>query len=68
MYDVGERRIGLCLLVVAEAGAVYRPRRPTESPLFRLLEELYDQVKLEWEERFERRYGARKSKAADKND
>lgn len=36
---------------------IYRPRRPRESPLYVLLESLYEQVKLVWEERFEKRYG-----------
>jgi len=57
MYDVASRCIDICFLFVAEAEAVYRPRRPTASPLFRLLEALYDRVKLAWEDRFERRYG-----------
>jgi len=36
---------------------IYRPRRPSETPLYGLLESLYEPVKLFWEERFERRYG-----------
>jgi hypothetical protein len=31
---------------------VYKPRKPLESPLFGLLESLYDSVKGVWEERF----------------
>jgi hypothetical protein len=34
---------------------VYRPRRPTETPLYKLLESLYERVKGCWEERFEGR-------------
>ena len=37
--------------------AVYRPRDPRKTPLFQLLESLYEAVKLAWEERFEARYG-----------
>ncbi len=37
--------------------AVYKPRNPRASPLFRLLESLYDTVKGVWEDRFETRYG-----------
>ncbi len=37
--------------------AVYRPRNPHTSPLFRLLESLYDTVRGVWEDRFEPRYG-----------
>jgi hypothetical protein len=36
---------------------VYRPRDPRKTPLFQLLESLYEAVKLAWEERFEARYG-----------
>ena len=36
---------------------IYRPRRPRQTPLFQLLESLYEPVKLCWEERFEARYG-----------
>ena len=37
--------------------AVYRPRDPRKTPLFRLLEPHYESVKLHWEQRFEARYG-----------
>jgi hypothetical protein len=37
--------------------AVYKPRDPRKSPLFRLLESSYETVKGIWEERFESRYG-----------
>jgi hypothetical protein len=37
--------------------AVYRPRKPRTSPLFRLVEECYEEVKGRWEERFEATYG-----------
>jgi len=36
---------------------VYRPRDPRKTPLFGLLDSLYDRVKGVWEERFERSYG-----------
>jgi len=36
---------------------VYRPRDPRKTPLFQLLESLYESVKLAWEERFEASYG-----------
>jgi hypothetical protein len=36
---------------------VYRPRDPRATPLYRLVEAHYDEVKGQWEERFERRYG-----------
>ena len=36
---------------------IYRPRDPRKTPLFQLLESLYEAVKLAWEERFEARYG-----------
>jgi hypothetical protein len=35
----------------------YRPRRPRDSPQFRLVDAFYDEVKGHWEEHFERRYG-----------
>jgi hypothetical protein len=35
----------------------YRARNPRTTPLYRLVETLYDEVKGLWEERFERRYG-----------
>jgi hypothetical protein len=36
---------------------VYRPRSPRTTPLYRLVETHYDEVKGQWEERFEGRYG-----------
>jgi ribosomal protein S27E len=36
---------------------VYRPRDPRKTPLFGLLDSLYDRVKGAWEERFEPSYG-----------
>jgi hypothetical protein len=36
---------------------VYRPRNPRSTPLYRLVETHYDEVKGQWEERFEGRYG-----------
>ena len=35
----------------------YRARNPRATPLYRLFETLYDEVRGQWEERFERRYG-----------
>ena len=37
--------------------ARYRPRHPRATPLYRLVETRYEEVKAQWEERFERRYG-----------
>jgi len=36
---------------------VYRPRNPRATPLYRLVEGFFDEVKGQWEERFEGRYG-----------
>jgi hypothetical protein len=36
---------------------VYRPRDPRKTPLYGLLDSLYERVKGAWEERFERSYG-----------
>ncbi len=35
----------------------YRPRNPRATPLHRLVESSYEDVKGQWEERFEHRYG-----------
>jgi hypothetical protein len=35
----------------------YRPRDPRKTALWGLLDTLYERVKEEWEERFERRFG-----------
>ena len=40
-----------------DCAALYRPRRPQESPLYRLVDACYDEVKGRWEEDFEQRYG-----------
>lgn len=37
--------------------AVYRGRRPAETPLYALIESLYENVKGAWEDLFERSYG-----------
>jgi len=37
--------------------AVYRPRRPRESPLYRLVEDLFDTLVGVYEERFEPKLG-----------
>lgn len=44
-------------LVAECAAGFYRARKPQETPLYRLVEAVYGQVKGVWEERFERRYG-----------
>ena len=37
--------------------SLYRPRQPQNTPLYFLLESLYDDVKAVWEDKFERVYG-----------
>ena len=37
--------------------SVYRSRRPAQTPLYALLESLFETVKGVWEDLFERRYG-----------
>jgi hypothetical protein len=37
--------------------SVYRSHRPAETPLYALLESLFETVKRAWEDLFERRYG-----------
>ena len=37
--------------------ALYRPRKPQLSDLYQLLETHYDDVKAQWEDRFEKAYG-----------
>lgn len=37
--------------------SLYRPRVPQATPLYRLVEARYGDVRDEWEERFEGRYG-----------
>jgi len=39
------------------AQTLYRPRDPQSTPLYLLLDSLYEKVKAVWEDRFERRYG-----------
>ncbi len=39
------------------AAKAYRPRDPRPTPLYRLVETFFEDVKSEWEERFEGRYG-----------
>ena len=48
---------GRFLLLSAPCAALYRPRQPRASPLFRLVDRYYEQVKGVWEERFEHAYG-----------
>ena len=52
-------RQGRSLTLSAECAAVgfFRARKPQETPLYRLVETLYDKAKGSWEERFEQRYG-----------
>ena len=35
----------------------YRPRQPRATPLYRLVDARYDEVRAQWEERFKTRYG-----------
>jgi hypothetical protein len=44
-------------LVSKSEPALYRPRKPQLSDLYRLLEAHYDDVKAHWEDRFEKAYG-----------
>lgn len=37
--------------------AAYRARSPRATPLYSLFEHHFDEVRGQWEERFERRYG-----------
>ena len=37
--------------------AAYRARSPRATPLYRLFDAHFDEVKGQWEERFQRRYG-----------
>jgi hypothetical protein len=39
------------------AVAIYQQRNPQSTPLYFLVESLYDKVKAVWEQRFERSYG-----------
>ncbi len=40
-----------------EAGSVYRPRHPQESPFYKLVERFYPQFEAVYEERYQERYG-----------
>jgi hypothetical protein len=42
---------------VPRPGGLYRARSPRSTPLYRLFEAHFDEVKAQWAERFERRYG-----------
>jgi hypothetical protein len=42
---------------VESACRIYRPRDPRKTGLWGLLDTLYERVKGQWEERFERQYG-----------
>ena len=37
--------------------ALYRPRRPCESPLWRLLDQHYDEFQRVYDQRYQKRYG-----------
>ena len=39
------------------SSTLYEPRRAQETPLYQLLESHYEEVKANWEDRFERVYG-----------
>jgi hypothetical protein len=41
----------------AQAAGLYRPRDPRATPLYRLVECFYDEVKGQWDEPFEARFG-----------
>jgi len=43
--------------VASGCPAAYRARSPRATPLYRLIEGHFDEVRGQWEERFERRYG-----------
>ena len=40
-----------------EAGGVYRPRQPQQSPFYQLVERLFAQFEAVYEERYQERYG-----------
>ncbi len=40
-----------------EAGGVYRPRHPQESPFYRRVERFYPEFEAVYEERYQERYG-----------
>jgi hypothetical protein len=41
----------------AHPPAIYRPRQARKTPLYQLVEKYYEDVKAQWEERFEKTYG-----------
>jgi hypothetical protein len=43
--------------VASGCPAAYRARSPRATPLYRLFDAHFDEVRGQWEERFERRYG-----------
>ncbi len=43
--------------MIAKAAPVYRPRRPRQSPLYRIIEQLFPQFEQLYPERYEKRYG-----------
>jgi len=45
------------VVLSAEPRGLYRPRNPRATPLYRIFDSLFDEVRGQWEERFERRYG-----------
>jgi hypothetical protein len=40
-----------------EAGGVYRPRHPQESPFYRLVRRFFPEFEAVYEERYQERYG-----------
>jgi len=40
-----------------EAGGVYRPRHPQQSPFYRLVERFFPEFEAVYEERYQERYG-----------
>jgi hypothetical protein len=40
-----------------EAGGVYRPRHPQQSPFYKLVERFYPEFEAVYEERYQERYG-----------
>ncbi|MBC8242244.1 MAG: hypothetical protein H8E30_17475, partial [Alphaproteobacteria bacterium] len=39
------------------AGGFYRPRKPKESPFYRLVERVYPEFEQVYEQRYQKRYG-----------
>jgi hypothetical protein len=41
----------------ARSPAIYRPRQPRKTALYQLVEKYYEDVKAQWEDRFEKKFG-----------